>query len=185
MATVFETERLRARPLTEDDVEACFAIYSDPEVTRYVVPGGATAPDVGYVSDMIASGILARRTDPRFGFWALERREDELLVGTVALVPVDDTDDHEMGWHLAPAWWGHGFAFESGIALIGYGLALGLDRVLAIVHTRNERSQRACRRLGLTHVDRRLHEWHEHDFFAADRETWRRPLPGTSGGPTA
>ncbi len=177
MDTIFETERLRARPLTNADGEACFALYGDPSVTRYVTPGGATAPNIEWVLAQIDEGLLARQPDRRFGFWGLERRSDDLVVGTVALVEVDDFDgDYEIGWHLAPAHWGQGYALESGIALLRHGFdAAGLDRVLALVHPDNERSLRACVRLGMERSGMRINHGSEHAEFVAEKKTWVAP----------
>ena len=168
---IFETERLRARALTLDDADACFALYSDPEVTRYVTSNGETVPDVAIIRYLLEQGMLAPRADPRFGFWALERRADDVMVGTVALVDVEGSPgEYELGWHLGPAHWGQGYAAESGRALLDYGFkTVGLEQILALVHPKNERSLRACERLGMTRAGTRVHQGYEHVCFVAER----------------
>lgn len=77
---------------------------------------------------------------------------------------------------MAKPYWGKGYAFESGIGLLEYGLeGLGLDEVLALAHPQNERSLRACRRLGMVEREPRMNQGYEHACFAAARATWSRP----------
>lgn len=177
MDAIFETKRLLVRPLGSGDVDACFAVYGDPEVTRYVTPGGQAAPSPEWVRSQIEGGMLAPQEDARFGFWGVEHRADGRLVGTVALIPVEDVEDEfEMGWHLARAFWGEGYAFESGIGLLRYGFEeVGLERILALAFPENERSIRACRRLGMAPLGRRMHQGRDHECFAADRASWSPP----------
>jgi len=173
---VFSTERLIVRPLTLDDAEACFVVYGDPEVTRYVTPGGEVVPDMELMRALLTDGMLAPRLDPRFGFWGLEQRTDATIIGTVALIPIEDDGGVEMGWQLARAHWGKGYALESGVGLLRYGFEqLAIPEILALAYPGNERSIRACLRLGLTPFGRRLHQGAEHECFAAMRDTWSIP----------
>lgn len=178
MGTIFETERLVVRTLGSDDADACFAIYGDPDVTRYVTTGGYAFPDVELVKQQLQpGGMLGPQPDPHFGFWAIERREDGQVVGTAALIPLDDAPgEYEMGWHLAKPYWGQGYAFESGIGLLQYGFGeVELDEILALAHPKNERSLRACRRLGMEPAAPRMNQGYEHACFAATRDTWSVP----------
>lgn len=90
-----------------------------------------------------------------FGAWALERRDDAVVVGEIDLVPLPGHDHVEVGWHLAPRWWGHGYATEAGTAAVGYGVdVLGLDTIVAVVDPRNHRSRAVARRVGLAPAGR-------------------------------
>lgn len=182
MSTVFETERLVVRTLTAEDAEACFAVYGDPEVTRYVMTDGQTIPDVEIVKSQIEKGMLAPQADTSFGFWAIERREDRQVLGIAALVALDDyPGEYEMGWHLARPHWGQGYAFESGVGLLRYGFdTVDLDEILALAHPDNERSIRACRRLGMTELPPRLNQGYEHACFGAERASWSAPAVESS-----
>lgn len=174
---VFTTERLRARPLSLDDGDACFEIYGDADVTRYVTSDGAAVQSIDIVRLLLTSGMLAPQEDSRFGFWGLERLEDEQVVGTVALIPVEDApDEYEMGWHLARRAWGAGYARESGIALLRYGFdVVGLERIEALTRPENARSIAACRRVGMRDVGMREHQGMTHAWLTAERATWRPP----------
>lgn len=172
---IFETERLRARVLTLDDADSCFDIYGNPEVTRYVMSDGEPVGSVAVVEYLLQYGMLAPRRDPRFGFWALERRQDDTMVGTVALVEIEESEgEYEFGWHLSREYWGHGYANESGLALLRYGFEVaGLDRILALVHPDNDRSLRACERLGMARIGMRMNQGYEHVCFESQRAAGR------------
>jgi RimJ/RimL family protein N-acetyltransferase len=62
--------------------------------------------------------------------------------------------DVEIGWHLHPDYWGHGYASEAGAAGLAYAFAAGLPRVLAVTAPENHGSQRVCRGLGMRHLGR-------------------------------
>lgn len=101
------------------------------------------------------------------GRWALQRREDTAVVGEIGLVPLPGHDRVELGWHLARAWWGRGYATEAGAAAVGYGFdVVGLDEVAAVVDPANRRSRAVARRVGLAPAGR----WHAYgrsvDAFA-------------------
>ena len=149
----FSTERLIARDWAASDDQAAFAIYGRPEVSRWL---GAPPQTVGSLAEMRQrlARIIERSADrPRFGLWPLELRDGGQVIGAVVLSPLagGDREDYEIGWHLNPDYWGHGYATEAGRGAIG--LAFGdyaLDRVLAVVYPANLRSLAVCRRLGMT-----------------------------------
>ncbi|HUR50450.1 MAG TPA: GNAT family N-acetyltransferase, partial [Acidimicrobiales bacterium] len=99
------------------------------------------------------------------------------VVGTAALIPLEDAPgEYEMGWHLAKAYWGQGYAFESGVGLLRYAFEeVELDEVLALAHPENERSMRACRRLGMVERAPRMNQGYEHACFGATRPDWSPP----------
>jgi len=148
---VFETERLRIREYTERDVTAMFRMYGDREVIRYlgVPPMGDPVPDL---EDMARrqQAILAKvHGEDRFGYWAIEF--EDRVVGTVLLKRLPDVEDFEVGWHLAQAEWGHGFATEAARGAIQFGFQnWGLEEIFAIAYKENVRSLKVMDRLGMT-----------------------------------
>lgn len=79
-------------------------------------------------------------------------------VGSILLksIPASGTGepsgDIEIGWHLHPDQWGHGYATEAASAVLAAGFSSGLDRVVAVTRTANTASQAVCARLGMTHL---------------------------------
>lgn len=177
---VFETERLRARRWTAEDVDAAWVLYSDPMVTRYI--GGITWADRAQA----VAGI--QRYIDRYEEWGdglggfpLIRRTDGALVGAalVRWLPGLDrtvaTEDLEIGWHLAQRYWGNGYATEAGRAILAWGFErFGVDVVHAITDPDNTPSQLVCRRLGMAHLGRSTEYYGgvEVEKFAITREAW-------------
>jgi RimJ/RimL family protein N-acetyltransferase len=80
----------------------------------------------------------------------VERREDGRVVGTVLLVRLPDGDGEvEVGWHLHPDAWGHGYATEAARGALDWGFRRGLEEALAVVRPGNTASAAVCRRLGM------------------------------------
>lgn len=179
---IFETPRLVIRPWALEDAEAGFAIYGDPEVTRYVTGDGAAASSVDAVRRQLEVIVQRASRGDHLGFWAIERRDDGSVIGTAAMVPLENRGPEiEIGWHLARAAWGLGFASETGVGLLRHGFeTLGHESLLAVVHPENERSLRVCDRIGMRSIGSRMYEGHLEEFFVAERASWSAPalLPG-------
>lgn len=150
------TPRLRLRPWTLHDAEAALVIYGDPEVSRYL--NGRAIADLDAMRAQLERWIERNQIVPegQGAFAALDH--DGVVVGTGLLKPLPDahgalTDDVEVGWHLARARWGQGYATEIGRCLIQHGLgALGLPAIHAVVDAPNVASMRVAHRLGMQHL---------------------------------
>jgi RimJ/RimL family protein N-acetyltransferase len=71
----------------------------------------------------------------------------------------------EVGWHLHPDSWGHGYATEAASAVIERGFAAGVPEVYAVVRPGNEASMAVCRRLGMAPLGR-LSRWYDVELEA-------------------
>jgi RimJ/RimL family protein N-acetyltransferase len=162
-----ETERLTLRPWTPGDLRAFHAIWGDPEVIWWgEAPDEATsAAVIEKVSRRCAPGA------PLHGWRAIIERKSGSIVGNVMLQPASfSRGDVEVGWHLARAAWGKGYATEAARALLSYAFASApLPRIVAAIHVDNARSRRVAHRLGLSRVGAVTHANMPHDLFALDR----------------
>jgi RimJ/RimL family protein N-acetyltransferase len=145
------TERLWLRPwtLAEGDVRGAFAIFGDPEVTRYLTRHEL---DLDGQRLGLAHLIADSRSYPAgLGWFALERRSDGGVIGCGALKPLEGSDPEvEVGYHVARAHWGQGYATEAARGLLRHGFeTLGLARIVAVVDPRNARSLAVVARLGM------------------------------------
>jgi RimJ/RimL family protein N-acetyltransferase len=152
----FSTERLIAREWTTDDAEDAFAIYGREEVARWL--GAPPQRRTASVEAMRANleRIIARNAQhsQQYGLWALELRGSGTVIGAVLLLPLAEADGEvEVGWHLNPDHWGHGYATEAGRGALRLAFGpCGLAEVLAVVYPDNAKSIAVCRRLGMTHL---------------------------------
>ena len=145
-----ETERLVIRPWQRAEAERLYDVWRRPEVVRWFgMPNGepvAPMRSVDEAHQRLARWHARSRTPP-LGAWALELRDTGVVAGTGMLVRAPDDDGVEVGWHLHPDCWGHGYATEAGRALIDHGFAHGLDLIHAAVHRDNAPSHAVCERL--------------------------------------
>jgi RimJ/RimL family protein N-acetyltransferase len=91
-----------------------------------------------------------------YGYWAVEVTDADPFVGFVGLGdPSFDahfTPAVEIGWRLATAHWGKGYATEAARACLDYGFGpLDLGEIVAFTAVGNHDSRRVMDRLGMTH----------------------------------
>ena len=146
---ILHTERLTLRELSLADIPALAAILGDPEVMRFSVRGPlnekATAEFVEWSNRCyVADG---------FGPWAVIEVASGLLAGFCALnrEEVDRADEVEIGYRLAPAFWGRGLGTEAALATLAHGYEnLKLDSIIAIVQPANVASVRVINKVGFS-----------------------------------
>lgn len=138
---------LTLRHLTTADAGDLFAIFSDPQVTRYwsTGPMATTADAAAYIGGIHSS--LQRR---ELFQWGLEHGVPARIIGTCTLFNVSTIHQRaEIGFALARSFWGRGLAREALVALLAFAFAeLNVHRVEADADPRNERSIRLLERLG-------------------------------------
>jgi RimJ/RimL family protein N-acetyltransferase len=148
-----ETARTRLRPWRPEDADRFLDTYSRWEVARWLGSTPSLLRTHADAVERIERWASRATTDPDRGLWAIERKDDGTVAGTVLLVPVPDAHDGaiEIGWHLHPDAWGHGFATEAAKAVLDRAFAQGLPEVIAVVKPGNDPSMRVAERIGLRH----------------------------------
>ena len=141
------TERLLLRMHHDGDIDALYALFTDPATMRYWGAPPWTEP--AQADAMLARGAVgfAAREAIRF---ALVPREGGPMIGSCALFTIDAQNRRaEMGYILAREAWGKGLMHEALTALLDWGFGpLGLHRVEADVDPRNVASVKSLERLG-------------------------------------
>jgi RimJ/RimL family protein N-acetyltransferase len=107
-------------------------------------------------SDALAQRIEEDLSRHGFGLWALELPGVAPFAGYVGLsIPrfqAPFTPCVEIGWRLARAHWGQGYATEAAGAALAFGFdRLGLREILSFTVPGNVRSRRVMERLGMSH----------------------------------
>ncbi len=175
-----DTGRLILRRFRAGDRAAYAALNADPAVMDF--PRPLTREE----SDAELADFVARWRSDGFCFAAIERRDDGVLLGMAGIArcamdaPISPCV--EIGWRLARAQWGRGYASEAARAWLGHGLGtLGLDEVLAFTDPANLRSLAVMRRIGMRHDPARDfehpampagHPLRPHLLYALTREEW-------------
>ena len=140
-------QRVSLRWITEDDVDALYAIFSHPEVMRY----WSTPP----LADRDAAVSLMNEIHDGFKRhtllkWGIARNTDDALIGTTTLFNLDfNSRRAELGYGLGRDHWGNGYMHEALTALLTYAFdELEFRRLEADVDPRNVGSIRTVERLG-------------------------------------
>lgn len=156
-APVLETARLRLRGRTLDDFPWFAALWSNPEVTRYI--GGAPQDEETTWTKFLR--MVGHWSVMGFGYWAVEERQTGALVGDVgfgdfrrAITP-PMTGELEAGWVLDPAAHGKGYAKEAlDAALAWAALHFPEARISCIIDPANAPSLRLAGKCGFRQTAR-------------------------------
>ena len=144
-----ETARLCLRHFTEADLPTLLAYRNDPLVARYQGWDSMTEAEG---RAFIAKLRLAQPgvAGPGFQF-AIALQPSGPHIGDCFLKLLDhDPRQAEIGYSVARAYWGQGFATEALIAILDYSFGeLGLHRVIATTDCLNRSSIALLERLGM------------------------------------
>jgi RimJ/RimL family protein N-acetyltransferase len=173
------TERLIIRALTPDDLDRHHALFSDPEVVRYLYFGPFDRP--------AAREHLARRSIvdlPGEGQWinfGVELKGEGVLIGELAMGFISSTHEHyEVGYVFDPAYAGRGYATEGAAMIVELAFSgLGAHRVSGRLDARNGPSARVLEKLGMRREAHFLEneyvkgEWTDELAYAILASEWR------------
>jgi RimJ/RimL family protein N-acetyltransferase len=176
-----DTPRLRLRQWRESDRAPFAALNADPEVMRYFpAPLGRAASDA--LADSIQTSIAGRG----WGLWALELRESGEFIGFAGLaVPrlaLPFSPCVEVGWRLARAHWGCGYASEAARGALRVAFErLAMEEIVSFTAVGNRRSRAVMERIGMRDANRDFehpgiaegHPLRLHCLYTIERAQWR------------
>lgn len=161
-ATELTTARCLMRDWRAEDAPRVFDIYSRWEVARWLGSQPRPMESLAEAERLVERCQVLNREESIARRWAVERRRDGLLLGTVLLVPLPEPSAasglspgrFEVGWHFHPEVWGQGYATETGRAALRWGFTHGLREIFAVVRPDNVASLNVCRRLRMAALGR-------------------------------
>ena len=165
-----ETDRLLLRWFREDDFPALLAISSDAEVMKFI--GGKPLTEFETWKSMAA--YIGHWYFRGYGVWAVEEKSSGRLIGRIGFMNPPGWPDFELGWTLARASWGKGYATEGARRALAYAFTeLNRDYVISCIAPENVNSIRVAERLG-----ERVHGQtellgHEVLIYRINREEWK------------
>lgn len=185
-------DRIRLRPFEPTDIQGVFGYASSPLVTRYLEwePHRTLADSARFIETSrrrVAEGCISL---------AIEHIGTARILGAGEIRIVDPIHRvGEIGYALAPRYWGQGYNVEAGTLLLDYGFAgLHLLRIQGLCDVDNRPSFRTLEKLGMVrerllpryrvrdgrHVDRYVYGilWREWARVAADRLRAERGVAG-------
>jgi RimJ/RimL family protein N-acetyltransferase len=145
------TARLLLRPFAISDLDAFAALDADPKVREFF-PSVLSRAE----SDASAARYMNHWERHGFGRWTIEVPGVTAFAGIVGpmYVPFSAafTPAVEIGWRLAQAYWGQGYAIEAARAGCDFCFdTLRLSEIVAFTVPNNIRSRQVMERLGMTH----------------------------------
>ena len=143
---LIETPRLHLRAPTLDDEDAMFRVASDPLVLKYLCRAAPTREQTREKLVKVLDGIRGGTNI----LWMLIDRESGATLGSACLWNWDEPCFRaEVGYDLAPAWWGRGLVTEAMTAILRFGWKrMKLHSVEAQIHPENQASIRVVEKLG-------------------------------------
>jgi RimJ/RimL family protein N-acetyltransferase len=149
---VLETERLVLRGYRLGDFPAFAAMRADPVVMRFI---GNEQPRLEEESWASFTGIVGHWQLMGYGTWAVEEKATRALIGSAGFAEKKRPSEHpaggapEMGWSLARAAHGRGYATEAVHAALAWGRAhLGPRRTVCVINVENTASIRVAEKCG-------------------------------------
>jgi RimJ/RimL family protein N-acetyltransferase len=141
--------RTLLRRWREEDREAFAAMNADARVMEFF-----RSPLNRAESDAMVDRIEKHFGEHGFGLWAIAIPDGAPFIGfaglSVARFSAPFTPRVEVGWRLAFAHWGHGYATEAARLALGYGFGtLGLAEIVSFTSVTNHRSRAVMERLGM------------------------------------
>ncbi|BCH31973.1 N-acetyltransferase [Mesorhizobium sp. L-8-10] len=149
--TPLRTERLILRNWEERDRPLFHRINSDERVMEFF-PFRRDRAQSDALFDGLRDGIARRG----FGFAAVEIDMTGECIGFVGLHPAEylepflPKDTIEIGWRLAPEFWGKGYVTEAAETHLAHGFEVfGFDEIVSFAVTGNGRSTAIMERIGM------------------------------------
>ncbi len=185
MNLTFKSERLLYRPLTEADLDLVVALWTDPDVVKYL--DERTHSEEELADEMPT--LLRRCGGGCIGIWSLTELATEEKVGTAILLPLpieeDDTNwdlvtgeglpdgDIEIGYILRRSAWGKGYATEACKRLLRFAFEeTPLIEAVATFDDENTASRRVLEKCGLTSNGRRMAYAEDSPDYRITRQHW-------------
>ncbi len=145
---VFETERLRLRMMTEDDLDVLRPILAS-EIAMKHYP---KVLDDEEIRGWIARGLKRYENDGH-SLWIVELKETGEAIGQCGILmqEVEGKTEPEIAYLFNPAFWGHGYATEAAKGCMDYGRKqFGYQRYISLIVPENQPSINVALRNGLT-----------------------------------
>ena len=165
------TARLRLRPIAAADLDTLHAMWTDPDVRRYLWDDIVLPRE--RAEEIVAAMVAGAERNGR-GMWLVYEGDGAEPVGFAGFLPRKEPEQGTLIYGLVPRAWGHGYATESARAVVDYGFGtLGLETIVASADVPNGASIRVLERLGMEFVKREVVHGIDLVFYRLDAGLWR------------
>jgi RimJ/RimL family protein N-acetyltransferase len=163
-----ETARLRLRHFAPGDLDALCALFSDPDVVRYLGVQAGSIFSRQECEIMLQTSIEGWQKHG-FGRWAIVDKRLQKFVGLCGWRSSDGTP--ELLYMLAKEFWGVGLATEAAGACLRYGFEqLHFDSAIAVTRPEHRASRRVLEKIGMSFEGVMLHTGIEAAVYALTKD---------------
>jgi len=178
MIANWNSERLRASPISMLHIEEICRLHSDPRVMRTLSADGAV------LSDKQSAETIANAEDHwkkhGYGFWAFHSLEEGEFVGRAGfkhytLEDLGDRQEVGLAYAVISSLWNRGFANEMAQEIIRIGFSsLGLANIASWTLHHNVASQRVMEKLGFRYETDFIFAGLPHKFYTLKPESFEQ-----------
>ena len=174
-----ETERLIAKPFSENDLDMIYRLYSDEEMLRYTPHDTMNMEEAkDYLAKILSDWEKTPLTDLEF---LLISKESGEKAGRCGIHVDSETDSAMIGLYLLKKEWNCGYATEIMNAMMDHCFdVLGVHRVYGLCNPENAGSRRVMEKIGMRpeahfrkkcrYVKNGVSSWHDEMLYAILRE---------------
>lgn len=164
MKVILQTPHLLLRRQVPADLDDLWALYCDPEITRYIPDAPRSRQEAKEELEWHMNG---HPRNPDLGLWATIHRETGRFIGRCGLLPwtIEGRQEVEVAYTIARPYWGQGLATEAARAILQHGfVTLNLERLVCLIDPENAASQKVAEKIGMT-LEKRVDEGEYTPFF--------------------
>lgn len=147
---ILETRRLLLRRQVIEDLDALWALYCDPKITKYIHDAPRSYEESREELEWHMNG---HPRHPELGLWATIHKETGKFIGRCGLLPwtIEGQREVEVAYTIAREYWGQGLATEAARGILEHGFRkLNLARLICLIDPQNIASQRVAEKTGMT-----------------------------------
>ena len=146
--TQLETERLRLRLFTHDDLQIMFKLGTDPDVIKYA---DTPCKDLAEAKQRLEQGPLSDYQKYGYGRFAVELKETGKVIGFCGIKYLPEIDLPEVGYRYLKEHWGKGIGTEAAQVCVEFARDdLKIQKLIALIVPENTGSIRVAEKLGMT-----------------------------------
>ena len=146
--TLLETQRLKLRWFTHDDLPVMYQLCTDPDVIRYA---DTPCKDMEEAKQRLEQGPLSDYQEFGYGRFAVELKETGEVIGFCGIKYLKEIDLPEVGYRYLKEYWGRGIGTEAARACVEFARQdLNINKLIALIIPENTASIRVAEKLGMT-----------------------------------
>lgn len=112
MSTVYQTDRLTLKPVTETDASFIYELLNTPGWKKFI-----GERNVNSLTDAL-NYIRTIISNPAISYWVVSLHEQQTPIGIVTLIKRDYLEYHDIGFAFLPQFTKKGYAFEASKVLL-------------------------------------------------------------------